>query len=98
MAAVGAIIATVLWIFIIVMLVRFVVEWVQVFARDWTPSGVVLVALEGVYTVTDPPIRAVRSVIPPIRLGQVALDLSPMIVLLVCYLLLQINLLVFSGF
>jgi YggT family protein len=49
------------------------------------------VVLEAVYTATDPPIRAIRRVLPPFRLGSVALDLSLMLVLIVCYLALQIN-------
>ena len=78
-------------IFIGFLLVRLVVDWIQVFARSWTPTGPVLVILEGVYTVTDPPIHAFRRVFKPIRIGSVSLDLSFLAVLLVCYLLLAIN-------
>lgn len=76
-----------LWVFIGLLWVRFVVDWVQVFARSWQPRGVLLVLLEGVYSVTDPPIKALRKVIPPLRLGGMALDLSFLIVLLGAYLL-----------
>jgi YggT family protein len=55
---------------------RLILSWVQVFARDWRPTGVVLVLAEAVYTVTDPPLRALRRVIPPLRLGGVSLDLG----------------------
>lgn len=75
-----------LWVFIGLLWVRFVVDWVQVFARSWQPRGVLLVLLEGVYSVTDPPIKALRRVIPPLRLGGMALDLSFLIVLLAAYL------------
>ena len=44
----------------------------QVFARDWRPRGVVLVIAEAVYTVTDPPLQALRKVIPPLTLGRSA--------------------------
>jgi YggT family protein len=44
-----------------------------------------------VYTATDPPLRAIRRVIPPLRLGQVALDLSPMVLLIALWLLQGIN-------
>ena len=88
---VGSIIELVLWSFIVLLFVRFVVDWVQVFARSWTPSGVVLVVLEVVYTITDPPIRALRSFIPPLRLGGIALDLSFLLVIVACYLLLAVN-------
>jgi YggT family protein len=89
--AVGVVIHTVLWVFIALLWVRFVFDWVQAFARSWTPRGPLLVVLEVVYSMTDPPIRALRRVIPPIRLGGVALDLSLLLVLLGAYLLLVLN-------
>jgi YggT family protein len=85
---VGTVLYAVLWCFLALMFVRFVVDWVQVFARQWAPKGPLLVVLEGVYTATDPPIKAVRRFVPPLRLGSVALDLSFMIVLIAAYLLL----------
>lgn len=77
-----------LWLFIGLLFVRFIVDWVQVFARSWTPSGPVLVVLEVVYSVTDPPILALRRFIPPLRLGTIALDVSFILVLVIAYLLL----------
>ena len=87
MHVVGSIIATVLQLFLILMFVRFVFDWVQVFARDWHPRGVLLVLLEVVYSITDPPIRFVRRFVPPLRLGSVMLDTSFLIVLVVVYVL-----------
>lgn len=91
MYAVGVAIHVVLWIFIALLWVRFVFDWVQAFARSWTPKGPLLVLLEVVYTTTDPPILALRRVLPPVRLGGVALDLSLLLVLLGAYLLLVLN-------
>ena len=48
-----------------------------------------LVVLEVVYSITDPPIKALRRVIPPLRIGSVALDLSFLIVMVGAYILLQ---------
>ena len=62
-------------------------DWVQVFARSWSPRGPLLVVLEVVYSTTDPPIQALRRVIPPLRLGSIALDLSFIIVMVAAYLL-----------
>ncbi|GAB2757897.1 YggT family protein [Nocardioides pakistanensis] len=87
-SAVASVVYLVLWLFLALLFVRFIVDWVQVFARSWTPTGPVLVVLEVVYTITDPPILFFRKFIPPLRLGSVALDLSFMIVLVICYLLL----------
>ena len=85
MATVGSIILFVLWVAIVLLLARFVLEWVQLLARSWRPSGAVAALCEAIYTVTDPPLRAVRGIIPPIRLGGAALDLSPMILLIGIY-------------
>jgi YggT family protein len=79
-----------LWAFWAMLWVRFVVDWVQVFARSWQPHGVLLVVLEFVYSVTDPPIKAVRKVIPPLRLGGIALDLGFLLVFLATYVLLRV--------
>ncbi len=88
MHVVGLVLYVALWVFIAFLWVRFVVDWVQVFARNWSPRGVLLVVLEAVYSVTDPPIKALRRVIPPLRLGNLVLDLSFLIVLVAAYLLL----------
>ena len=91
MTLVGHIFEYALYTFIVLLWVRFVVDWVQVFARSWQPRGVILVCLEVVYSVTDPPIRALRRVIPPLRIGSIALDLSFLIVMIAAYVLLRVN-------
>jgi YggT family protein len=87
----GQIIHLILWLFLALLFVRFIVDWVQVFARSWSPTGPVLVVLEVVYSITDPPIVFVRRFVPPLRLGSVALDLSFLIVMVTVYLLLILN-------
>ena len=80
----------ILLVFIGLLWIRFIVDWVQVFARRWEPHGPLLVALEGVYSATDPPIVALRRVVPPLRLGSVALDLSFLLVMVAAWLLLNV--------
>jgi YggT family protein len=87
----GQIIEGLLWFFIAMLWIRFVVDWVQIFARSWVPRGPLLVLLEIVFSVTDPPIKALRRVIPPLRLGNFALDLSFIIVMIAAYILLYVN-------
>jgi YggT family protein len=94
---VGAVIDLVLLLFLLLLFVRFVVDWVQVFARSWSPTGVVLVVLEVVYSITDPPIRFVRRFVPPLRLGSIAIDTSFIIVLIAVYLLRALNRAVFLS-
>ena len=97
MRVAGGLIEGLLWFFIALLWIRFVVDWVQIFARSWTPRGVLLVALEGVYSITDPPIKALRRVIPPLRIGSISLDLSFLIVMIGAYVLLQVNRQIFFG-
>jgi len=66
----------IVWLFLVTLIIRLVFDWVQMFSRDWRPRGVVLVVAEGVYSVTDPPLKALRRVLPPLRLGAVQLDLA----------------------
>ena len=80
----------ILYLFIALLWIRFIVDWVQVFARQWEPRGALLVALEGVYSATDPPIVALRRVVPPLRIGSVALDLSFLLVMVAAWLLLSV--------
>ena len=82
MAAVASVLYYALLLFFIVLLARLVLDYVQVFARSWHPRGVMLVVAEVIYTVTDPPLKALRRVLPPLRLGSMSLDLSFLVLLL----------------
>ena len=76
--------------FFIAMIIRLVFDWILVFAREWKPRGVVLVVAEAVYTVTDPPLKALRRVIPPVRIGNISLDLAFLLLFIGCSLLMGI--------
>ncbi len=91
MRVVGFVIELVLWLYILLILARIVVDWVQMFARSWSPRGFSAVVLEVIYTATDPPIRLLRQFVPPLRLGGASLDLSLLFVLLICYVLQYLN-------
>lgn len=65
-----------LYVFFVAMWVRFVMDWIQVFSRTWRPRGPVLLLAEASYSVTDRPLRTVRRVIPPLRIGGAAIDLG----------------------
>jgi YggT family protein len=73
------------WIFFLLLLFRIVMSYVFMFARDYTPRGVMLVVVEAAYTATDPPVNFVRRLIPPLRIGGVVLDLSITILALFVY-------------
>ncbi|GAB3274796.1 YggT family protein [Parasphingorhabdus pacifica] len=79
-----------LFFFWLLLTARIVAELVRAFARDWRPAGGVAIALESIYTVTDPPVRMLRRVIPTVRIGGVGLDLSIMVLLLVVFILMRL--------
>ena len=72
-----------LQIFFFLLIARLVLDYVQMFARSWRPTGVVLVLAEIIYSITDPPLKALRRVIPPLRIGGIALDLSFLVVIII---------------
>lgn len=82
MTVVVSILLWILNLYLMLLMGRLVFDWIQMFSRDWRPRGALLVVAEALYSVTDPPLSAVRKVIPPLRLGGVALDLSFMVVVL----------------
>jgi YggT family protein len=77
-------------IYLVVLIGRMIIGWIQVFARSWRPTGVVLVLAETIFTLTDPPLKFLRRYIPPLRLGTVAMDLSYMVLFIVVLILLQV--------
>jgi YggT family protein len=97
MRTAGGVIDFVLWAALLILITRIVLDWVQMLSRSWRPSGVVLVLCELIYSITDPPLRAVRRVLPPVRLGMIALDLSPLVLFIAIYLLQILNRMVFLS-
>ena len=89
MAVVLEVASFVLLVFFILLIARLVFDYVMMFARSWRPSGVVAVGLEVVYSATDPPLKALRRVIPPLRLGNFSIDLGFMVLLFVVYVLMS---------
>jgi YggT family protein len=80
----------VLSIYLVILVGRMIIGWIQVFARSWRPTGVVLVLAEGIFTATDPPLKFLRRYIPPLRIGTVAMDLSYIVLFIVVLILLQV--------
>jgi YggT family protein len=79
----------VIGVYLILLIGRLILSWIQSFSRDWRPTGIVLVLAEAAYTPTDPPLRLLRRCIPSVRLGNVALDLSFMVLFFVVIFAMQ---------
>ncbi|MGL6236935.1 MAG: YggT family protein [Segniliparus sp.] len=84
------VVRTLLAAFWFLLLVRSVVELVQSFSPDWRPRGVLVVVLELVFMVTDPPVRLFRRIIPDTTIGAVRLDISLMVLMFVVLIALRV--------
>ncbi|GAA4406442.1 YggT family protein [Fodinibacter luteus] len=90
MNAVRGVLHFVVFLYFLVLIGRVVFDWIRIFAREWRPRGAALLVAEPVYTLTEPPLRALRKVVPPLRLGGVSIDLSFMVLFFLVYILLLI--------
>ncbi|AZS36573.1 YggT family protein [Microbacterium sp. 1P10UB] len=88
---IASILNALLLIYVLVLLVRLILDWMPMLNREWRPRGAGLVAAEVVYTVTDPPIRTLRRFIPPLRVGAIAIDFAFALTMLLCFVLLGIT-------
>jgi YggT family protein len=73
---IGSIIGFLIWLYLMILTARAVLSLIPLFIRDWRPRGVMLVVTEFVYTLTDPPLRLLRRVIPPLKLGGTQWDVG----------------------
>jgi YggT family protein len=88
---VGSIINWVLWLFLLVLFARMILSWVPVLVRDWEPRGPMLIFAEIIYSITDPPLRALRKVLRPVRVGNMMLDLAFIGLAILVSILMQVN-------
>lgn len=86
----ASVVDVLLLVYILLLLARLILEYIPMFNREWRPRGFGLVLAEIVFTVTDPPLRFFRRLVPPLRLGPVALDLGFPITMIACFVLLSV--------
>ncbi|UUZ45844.1 YggT family protein [Janibacter limosus] len=90
MSIVRSVLHLVLYVYFLILIGRLILDWIRVFARQWRPTGVILVVAEAIFTVTDPPLKALRKVFKPLRLGGIAIDVSFPVLIVAVSLLLRI--------
>ncbi|HEX8627186.1 MAG TPA: YggT family protein [Catenuloplanes sp.] len=79
-----------LYVFFLTLLARFVLGAVLQYGRRWQPGRGAAAAMESVWSVTDPPLKALRRVIPPLRIGNVSLDLASLVLLVILFVLMKV--------
>ena len=92
MAALWGVVGYAIYLYIVLVIARIALDWTRQFARRWRPAGAAAVSVELVYLATDPPIKLLRRLVPPLQLGTVSLDLSVIILLIVLIVLRQVAL------
>lgn len=90
MALFFEILGFILFTFWLLLIARVVIEWIRSFSRDWRPTGITVVILEAIMSITDPPVKLLRRLIPQITIGAVRLDLSILVLLLLAFIGMQL--------
>ncbi len=90
MHVVASVLYFALLVFLLLLIFRLVMEYVFMLARSYRPAGPVAIALELCYSVTDPPLNALRKVLPPLRIGNISVDLGFIVLFLATSILMQI--------
>lgn len=88
-SVVASVVVWLLYAYLVLMFVRLIMGYVLMFNRSYRPTGFVAVLLELTYTVTDPPVKALRRVLPPLRIGSVSIDLGFILVFIVVRILID---------
>jgi len=84
--AFGIILFSLLRLYTLVLIIRIIIEMIQSFSRQFNPPRWFMVIAEPLFVITDPPVKALRRIVPPMQMGGVALDLS----VLVLFIILQV--------
>ncbi len=66
-------------IFVLILILRIIVEMIQSFSRNYRPQRWFVMIAEPVFVITDPPVKGLRRLIPPLNMGGVALDMSVLV-------------------
>lgn len=83
MFSIGGLLADLLQLFLLCLFLRLILDYVRMAATSWRPRGVILIAADFVYAVTDKPLSFVRRFVKPLRIGGVSVDLSMLILFIV---------------
>mgnify|MGYP003508079452 CR=1 FL=1 len=64
MGLIVGVLSTLIWLFLLLLIARMIIGLIMVFARDFQPTGALVIIFEFVMSVTDPPLKALRRIIP----------------------------------
>lgn len=90
MTSIILLLSTLLGLYSYILVGRIVIEMIQAYSRQFRPPHWFVMIAEFLFTLTDPPVKALRKVIPPLRLGGIALDVSIIVLFILISLLRQL--------
>lgn len=73
---IAEVVTSILSLYLFVLLVRAVFDWIVVLSRGWRPRGIILILANICYALTDPPLKFLNRFIPPLRMGAVSMDMG----------------------
>lgn len=76
MSLVGVIFYVLIHLYTLILIFRLITEMIASFSREFRPASWFAVIAEVAFRLTDPPVKLLRRVIPPVRTGQISLDVS----------------------
>ena len=83
----GGAVALLAGLYMLVLIARMIFDWIRLLSPLWRPRGIILLIANVIFFFTDPPLKFLRKMIPPVRLGgNVAIDTAFLIVFLVTIL------------
>jgi len=88
---IAAVLNALLFLYVLVLLARLVLEYIPMFNREWRPKGATLIAAEVVFTVTDPPIKLIRRFIPALRIGGIVIDFAFALTMMLVFVLMAVT-------
>ncbi|OFR64212.1 YggT family protein [Corynebacterium sp. HMSC078H07] len=97
MNALGSILILAVSLYSWILLARIVIEMIQSFSRQFNPPRWFMMVAEVLFVLTDPPVKALRKIIPPLQLGGIALDVSVIVLFLLLAILSRLIAWVFFG-
>nr|WP_272508711.1 YggT family protein [Corynebacterium pilbarense] len=73
----------------LLVIVRIIIEMVQAFSKQFDPPHWFIMVAEPIFRMTDPPVNALRKLIPPLKLGGsgVGLDVSVIVLFFILMLI-----------
>ena len=83
MFSIGGLLAGLLQLFLLTLFLRLILDYARMAAPAWRPRGIILIAADFVYAVTDKPLSFVRRFVKPLRIGGISIDLSMLILFIV---------------